>query len=305
MKTSALVAAICAAALLASPIRAEEKDTSGTWKPIEEAIGRPGELQKEGSFRVTVLRTDVSVKTARGMPVPAGLGLSSYAAFAGTPAKATVVGDTCLLVTEVQDVIDGLRAGGIEVVALHNHMLGDEPRIVFLHFQGSGEGPALARTLKTALDRLGKTETEPEPAAPVPARTGEPKEIDWAALAKAVGRDAKKSDDGVGKFSLPRSDLDVRLDGAKLPPGVGVGCWAAFYACPCGQTKVMGDTCVTRAELQAAIDALRKGGLDVTGIHNHFVGEQTEVTFLHYEGEGEAEALGRTVRAMWDGLGKR
>lgn len=300
MKTPVLLTGIALAVLAVSPVGAEDKDGAGAWKPIEEAIGRPGEVQKDGSFKVMVLRTDVAVKTARGMAVPAGMGLNSYAAFAGAPEKATVVGDTCLVAAEVQGVIDALRAGGIEVVALHNHMLFDEPRIVFMHFQGRGEAVKLARTLRTAFDRIGKS--EPPAAAPIPAGAGKPKEIDWDALGKVLGREAKKSPDGVGKFTLPRSDLDVKLDGTKLPPGVGVACWAAFYACPCGLTMLMGDTCVTREELQPAIDALRKDGVNVTGIHNHFCGEQTDVMFLHFEAEGEPEALGRTVRGMWDAL---
>src|SRR2546430_4324815 len=114
MRFAQLVAipAFVAACALAQDVTAQDKAVD--WKSIEDAIGRPGELQKDGSFKVTVLRTDPQVKTAQGMPVPAGLGLNSYAAFAGTPEKAAVVGDTCLLAAEVQGVIDALRAGGIE-----------------------------------------------------------------------------------------------------------------------------------------------------------------------------------------------
>lgn len=298
MKTL-FVVTMALAACCGVPAGAQDKPAAN-WKPVEEAIGRPGEVQKDGSFRVTVLRTDVAVKTATGMAVPPGMGLNSYAAFAGSPEKATVVGDTCMIAGEVQDVIDVLRGAGIEVVALHNHTLVEEPRLTFLHFQGAGEAVKLAGTIRAAFDRLGK----PSPASAAPAG-GKPPEISWEALARVIGSPAKRSDDGVGKFSFPRADLEVKLDGAKLPPGVGVGCWAAFFACPCGRTMVMGDTCVTRAELQPAIDALRKGGANVTGVHNHFLGEAGEVMFLHYEAEGDAEALAKTVRAMWDGLGKR
>jgi hypothetical protein len=276
-------------------------DGAAPWKPVSDAIGRPGELQKDGSFKVTLLRTDVAVKTARGMPVPTGLGLNSYAAFAGTPERAAVVGDMCLLAAEVEGVIDALRAGGIEVIALHNHMLSGEPQLLFLHFQGSGDARGLAKTLRGAFDRIGKAAPPPAAPPPAPASAGA-KEIDWGALARILGRDASMAGDGTGKFTLPRADLEVKLAGTSLTPGVGLACWAAFAACPCGETMVMGDTCVKPGELQGAIDTLRRGGVSVSGIHNHMLGEKEEVMFLHFEGEGDAAALARTIRAVWDGL---
>lgn len=266
------------------------------WKPVSDALGRAGELAADGSFKVTILREDVQVKTASGMPVPAGMGLNSYAAFAGTPEDATVVGDTCLLEQEVNPEIDALRAGGIEVVAVHNHMLGDSPRMAFLHFQGRGNAVKLALAIRQAWDLLGRI------PSPTPASTSTAPTLDAAALARILGRTAPAKPGAVAKFTLPRSDLDVKLDGRKLPPGVGLACWAAFTGCPCGKTMVMGDTCVTRAELQSAIDAMRKGGIKITGLHNHVFGQQGDVMFMHVEGEGDAQELARTVRAAWDTL---
>ncbi|MBI3723871.1 DUF1259 domain-containing protein [bacterium] len=267
------------------------------WKSIEEALGKSGELAKDGSFKVTVLRTDVSVETTSGMPVPAALGLNSYAAFVGTPGKATVVGDTCLLVHEVNPVIDALRAGEIEVVAIHNHMLADEPRMIFLHFQGHGEARKLAEGIRRAWDLLGKS----KPVEETPRLTGA-KEPDWKEISDILGRAGPPAKDGVYKVTLPRTDLDVTLDGEALKAGVGLACWAAFYACPCGRTMVMGDTCVRRGELQSAIDAFRKNGIRITGLHNHLLGQTGDVMFMHIEGEGDAAAMAKGVRAAWDTL---
>jgi hypothetical protein len=280
--------------LAALHARAEDKPD---WKPVEEALGKPGELNKDGSFKVTVLRTDIAVKSTTGMPIPAALGLNSYAAFAGSPEKATVVGDTCMVAHEVNPVIDALRAGGIEVVAVHNHMLTDEPRLTFLHFQGHGAAKDLAAAIRRAWDVLGT----PKPAVEAPKLEGA-KEPDWKAIAEIVGRSGPPTKDGVYKITLPRSDLDVKLDDQALVPGVGLACWAAFYACPCGRTVVMGDTCVQRSELQAAIDALRKHGINITGLHNHLLGQSGDVMFLHVEAEGDALDLARGIRAAWDTL---
>ena len=284
--------------LLDSTAKESTKKPSPDWSKVGEALGKEGALKKDGVYKVSLLRTDLEVKSGLGMPVPATLGLNSYAAFAGTLERATVVGDTCMVVHEVNPVIDALRAGKIEVVAIHNHMLTEEPRIIFLHFQGRGDALKLAATVRTAWDELGKTK---------PLQKEQPKQAgakvpDWAALEKIFKRSGTAVANDVYKFSLPRSPLQVRLDEQQLPPGVGLACWAAFYACPCGLTKVMGDTCVTREELQGALDALRGGGIEVTAIHNHLLGERTEVMFMHFEAEGEASQIARTIRTCWNGL---
>jgi hypothetical protein len=295
-KHRALLGVIAVTSALALVVASHAEDPVD-WEPVAEVFGRAGELAKDGSFKITVLRTDVAVKTATGMPIPAGLGLNSYAAFAGTPAKATVVGDTCMVKHEVQPVIDALRAGGIEVVALHNHMIGEQPSLLFLHFQGKGEAPSLAKALKRAFDELGK----PKPETPAQGADGA-KAVDAKKIAEILGRPDPTVKEGVYKATLPRSDLAVELDGQRLPPGVGLACWAAFASCPCGKTMVMGDTCVRRDELQGAIDALRKGGIAVTGIHNHMLGTSDQVLFMHFEGEGTDESLAHAVRGAWDAL---
>jgi hypothetical protein len=269
------------------------------WKPIEEALGHEGVLSSDGSFKVTLLREDVEIRDRRGIPIPPGMGLNSYAAFAGTPEAATVVGDTCSLAHEVNPVIDALRAGGIEVVALHNHMLAEEPRLLFLHFQGRGRALDLARVVRRAWDRLGA----PAPPAEPPVKLAEVADPDAEALSRILGVAASPAGKGIVKFTRPRSDLSVRLDGERLPPGVGLASWAAFYACPCGRTMVMGDTCVTRAELQPAIDALRSHDIGIGAIHNHLLGEEVEVMFVHFEEDGDADALAKGVRSAWDKTG--
>lgn len=281
--------------LFALAARAED---ASPWDPVGEILGKKGDKNADGSYRVNIPRDDVVVKGRFGLPIPSAMGLATYAAFAGTPDDATVVGDTCMLAHEVDPVIDALRAGRIDVVALHNHMTISDPAIFFLHFEGHGKSADLAKTVRAAFDKLGT----PAPVflpGPTPGAPG----VDFDALAKTLGRPVQKLKDGVGKFSLPRADLSILLDGKKLPPGTGPGCWAAFYPCPCGRTMVTGDTCVTREELQPALDALRKAGIGITAIHNHFLGEETRVMFMHFEAEGDAAAIAAGIRAAWDATG--
>ena len=88
-----------------------------------------------------------------GHTVGKAMGVNTWAAFAGSDEKAIVDGDFAMLESELQPVLKAMRAGGIDVVAIHNHMTDDSPRILFLHYWGVGPTEALAKTLRAALDR--------------------------------------------------------------------------------------------------------------------------------------------------------
>ncbi len=146
--------------VIALAVSAAEREDGGVWEKVAAALGKKGELSADGVYKVTFPRSELRV-TMGGVPVPVGMGLASWAAFTRLPnGEYMVMGDTVMLAPEVNHVIDALRSGGIEVVALHNHMLGEQPQIFFLHYQGSGKAEALAQTVRGALDWLGvKVET--------------------------------------------------------------------------------------------------------------------------------------------------
>jgi Domain of Unknown Function (DUF1259) len=285
------------AAVLSAPAQTQPP---AFFESAAKVIGKSGTLNADGSFRINIARTDVTFTTASGMMIPADLGLATYAAFSGTESNALVVGDVAMLAPEIQPVIDALRAGGINLVALHNHMTSEEPRLFFMHYIGRGSVSGLAQTLGTAFKLLGKPMVAPTKVTDV----GKPT-VDWASLETALGVKSQTFPSGVVRFSSPRKDLHVSIDSLPFLPGMGLASWAAFNACSCGQTMVMGDTCCSStAELQGVIDALRKGNISVTSIHNHTLGASQEVIFLHYEGEGEAKSLAGAIRQAWDVLGK-
>jgi hypothetical protein len=114
---------------------------------IEAALGQKGEL-KDGVYKVVVGR---AIKMG-GHTVGKQMGVNTWAAFAGSDDKAVVDGDFAVLESELQPVLKALRAGGIDIVAIHNHMTGESPRMMFLHYWGIGETAALAKTIRTALD---------------------------------------------------------------------------------------------------------------------------------------------------------
>ncbi len=123
-------------------------------KMLDGIIGTKGEMTK-GVYKYTIGRPDVKLME-HGVPVSTFLGFNTWAAFQGTPDKAAVAGDFTMLENEVEPVLKALIENGIEVVALHTHMVHEQPRIFFLHYWGVGSAEQLAKGLKSALDQTGK-----------------------------------------------------------------------------------------------------------------------------------------------------
>jgi len=123
-------------------------------KKLDDILGYKGEMSK-GVYKYTIGRPDVSLKE-HGVVVSTFLGFNTWAAFQGSPDHAAVAGDFTMLEDEVAPVIKVLVENGIEVVAVHNHMVHEQPRIFFLHYWGVGNAEQLAKGLKAALDQTGK-----------------------------------------------------------------------------------------------------------------------------------------------------
>ena len=126
-------------------------------KVLDGIIGAKGELNK-GVYKYTLGRPDVNLKE-HGVKVTTFLGFNTWASWQGSPEKAAVAGDFAMLENEVDPVVKALISNGIEVVALHNHMVHEQPRIFFLHYWGVGNAEQLAKGLRAAIDQTGKKNT--------------------------------------------------------------------------------------------------------------------------------------------------
>jgi hypothetical protein len=124
--------------------------SSITPSPLDEALGVHGQ-SKDGMFKAVIGRT---THAACGCEVGKEMGVNTWAGFAGTDDDALVDGDFAVRETELQGVLKALRKGGIDIVAIHHHMTGEDPRTLFLHYWGRGKAIALARGVKSALDLL-------------------------------------------------------------------------------------------------------------------------------------------------------
>ncbi|MBO9566855.1 MAG: DUF1259 domain-containing protein [Niastella sp.] len=121
---------------------------------LDSIIGHKGELSK-GVYKYTIGRPDIQLRE-HGIPVSTFMGFNTWAAWQGTPERAAVAGDFTMLENEVAPVIRALVENNIEVVAVHNHMVHEEPRVFFLHYWGVGPAMDLAKGLKAALNQTGK-----------------------------------------------------------------------------------------------------------------------------------------------------
>jgi len=172
---------------------------------------------------VNIPRNDVSVTVAK-VPTPTPFGFGGWVAMTkGTGGMDVMMGDLVLTQDEVNPVMAALLDNGIEVTALHNHFLWDEPRMFYLHVHAHGKPADLARQVKPALDLIGKGAARPAATAPAAASTT----IDTAKLAQIVGTPGEQSG-AVYKITIGRDDLKLTEMGAPINARMGLNTWAAF-----------------------------------------------------------------------------
>lgn len=261
------------------------------WKDVEQALGRAGTLQPDGVYKVGFPRSDLSV-TAEGVLIKPALALGSWAAFKKTGGQAITMGDLVLLDSEVNPVISILQQGGIEQSALHNHLLGESPHVMYIHFVGHGNGATLARTLHTALAATKTPMEAPPPTAPA--------EIDLptAHLDRILGHTGK-ANGGVYQFAIPRTEKIIE-HGVEIPPSMGMAMPINFQPTGNGRAAITGDFVMIASEVNPVIRVLRDGGISVTALHSHMLEERPRLFFMHFWANDDAKKLATTLREALD-----
>lgn len=263
------------------------------WKAVDQALGRAGALQPGDVYKVGFPRSDLHV-TVGDIVVKPTLALGSWVAFKEIDdSEALVMGDLVLSGAEVDHVMGKLEEGGIEATALHNHLLGESPRVMYLHIMGRGGAVKLAAAIRAAL-ALTATPLGP-PAAPArPAPLG----LDTAALTKTLGVSGKVAG-GVYQLGVPRVGA-VTLDGVDVPPAMGVATAINFQSTGGGQAAVTGDFVLIGSEVNPVRRTLRAHGIAVTALHSHMVGETPRLFFMHFWANANAGKLAEGLRAALD-----
>ena len=258
-----------------------------TIEEVEKIIGVKGQMQ-EGATVFSFPRSDIKV-TINGDSVPTGIGFGSWTAWKAVKNQFMIMGDLVLLEKEINPVISALAEANINVTGLHNHFIGEEPRIMYSHVGAMGPPEVIAKGLRNALD---KTATPRMPSSGTPPALA----LDTKRLEEIIGHPGKEAG-GVYKITLGRSG--VKMQGVELTASMGLNTWAAFAGTN-EKAHVAGDVAMTAAEVNKVIRELRKGGINLAAVHNHMLDERPRIFFLHYWGTGPAEQLAKTVRSAFD-----
>jgi hypothetical protein len=202
------------------------------------------------------------------------------------------MGDLVLLGSEVNAVIEALQAGGFEVLAIHNHLIEEAPRLLYVHFHGHGDAAALARTLRAALE---KTKTPlGVSVGKAPAPLSEAEEKTFRKLQETLGRQGSMAG-RVLQVGVPRAET-IHDQGMAIPPGMGMAT-AINFEIAGDRVATTGDFVLVADEVNPVIRELHAHGFDVTALHSHMLRETPRLFFLHFWGVGAPEKIAEGMRA--------
>ena len=289
MRTVAPLLVAVATLGFAATANAQEID----WKKVDEALGRSGAVTAD-VHRYGFPRSDLQV-TLDGVTIRPALALGGWAAFKPAHGGAMVMGDLVLLETEINPVMSKLIENGIEITAVHNHVLRGNPATFYMHIGGHGDPVKLATAIRAALAESKTPLTPPAPPASQPAI-----DLDTGQLDQIIGVKGQ-ANGGVYQMGVPRRD-PITENGMQIAPAGPMGVATAINFQPTGGGKaaITGDFVLTGDEVNPVIKALRTNGIEITAIHSHMLTEQPRLIFMHFWANDDALKLARGLRAALD-----
>jgi hypothetical protein len=270
---------------LAGQSHADEID----WAKVDAALGKTASVQGD-VHRYGIPRSDLQV-TVDGVTIKPALALGGWLGFEPTTGGAVVMGDLVLTETEIEPVMTKLLSSGIDVTALHNHLLRANPATYYMHVHGHGDPVVIATAIRAALAQ-SKTPFGP-PAAPAPQAAEI--DLDTEALDNAIGAKGKVNG-GVYQFSVPRKDA-VTDNGTAVSPAMGTATVINFQPTDEGKAAITGDFVLTAGEVNPVIHALRENDIEVTAIHSHMLSEEPRLFFVHFWANDDVPKLAKGLQA--------
>jgi hypothetical protein len=247
-----------------------------------------------GVYRVGLPRSDLKV-SLDGVAIKPGFALGGWLAFQHMGREAMVMGDVVLTQDEVNPVMKKLEDSGIEITALHNHLLRAEPMTLFMHVLGHGDPVKLATALHTG---LALSKTPMGDARPAPAT--QQIDFDTAAVDTAMGYKGK-ANNGIYQFSIPRAEPTTE-DGMDVPEAMGSAIAINFQPTGGGKAAITGDFVLSSKEVSPVIRAMQANGIEITALHSHMLDEQPRAFFMHFWANDDAQKLAKGLRAALDNV---
>ena len=309
LRTTALIGA--AAVLGTSELKAAQAPVKGKTPPlsaaeiaaIEAAMGKKGTYKADEATHTTSLpRNDLKI-SVKGETVPISFGFGGWAAIKKTVdgKTAMLMSDTVLLQEEVNPLISAAHANGLEISAIHNHFFYEEPRIFYMHLHGMGSPAELAKKFAATI-RQSKLSPANQPTQTAASGPTGKENFDIPAL-DAIVKHSGTVNGPTYKYTVGRDDLTIMAMGAEMTAAIGLNSWASFAGTK-EKAHIAGDIAMLQPEVNAVIKALRQNNLEVVALHNHMLGDDPHMIFLHYYGQGPATKLAQGFRAALNELGK-
>jgi hypothetical protein len=276
----------------ASVARAQEVE----WQKVDDAFGRKAAVVSGDVHRYAFPRTDLTV-TLDGVTIKPALALGGWVAFKPMGSEVMAMGDLVLLETEINPVMANMIEHGIDITAVHNHLLRSNPATFYMHVGGHGDPVVMAIAIRTALAESKTPLSPPAAANPPPAI-----ELDTARLDQIIGAKGQ-ANGGVYQFAVPRRD-PITEGGMTLAPvgPMGVATGIGFRPTGDGKAAITGDFVMTADEVNPVIKALRASGIEVTALHSHMLEEQPRLFFMHFWANDDAIKLAKGLRAALDDM---
>jgi hypothetical protein len=278
-----------AIALFASAAGAQEIN----WGKIDETLGRKAQVTGD-VHRYGFPRTDLHV-TLDGVTIKPGLALGGWVVFKPMHGEAMIMGDLVLLETEINPVMAKMIENGLEITAVHNHLLRARPATFYMHVGGHGDPAKLAMAIHDALAVSKTPMTTSAASSPPPAVDFDTAQIDQIIGAKG------QNNGGIYQIGVPRRD-PISEKGMQLAPTgpMGVNTGIGFQPTGRGKAAITGDFVLIGTEVNPAVKALRSNGIEVTAIHSHMLTEQPRIIFMHFWANDDAVKLAKGLRAALD-----
>lgn len=261
------------------------------WNKVDQALGREGKDLPGGVHKLGFPRSDLKV-TLDGTPIKAPLALGSWVAFMPAHGGAMLMGDLVLTATEVGPVMKRLVKGGMDITAVHNHLLRTSIPVIYMHVAGHGDPVRLAETLRAALALTGT------PLAQSPASGSVASSLDLKSLEGILHVEGAETG-GVDQFSIPRADA-IRDQGVVVPPAMGTAIGINFEATGDGRAAATGDFVLVASEVQPVLRDLLAHGIEVTALHTHMIGGSPTLYFMHFWAVQNPEQLARGLSSALD-----
>ena len=271
-------------------VLAQTAPAANDWKAVEQALGRAGQLQGDGAYKFGLPRGDLKV-TVDGVQVKPTLALGSWVAFSSHGQDAMLMGDLVLAEDEVSPVMLALQENGLQITALHNHVLHETPRVMYMHIAGHGDAVKLADAVKKVV-ALTKTPAPAQPPSAPPAL-----EMDTAAIDQVLGHKGKVNG-GVYQVGVPRAEK-ITEAGMTVPGSMGLATALNFQPTGGGKTAITGDFVLLDSEVNPVIKALRQNGIQVTALHNHMLQEEPRLFFVHFWANDDVVKSRRACEQPW------